>query len=465
MLPLHFIWLPTDILFLLTTLILSSYMISNFFSQLETNPWQRLIRIPSAVVSALVILFFYLIALLDSIHVQWQVPFGLMEVDQVYSVLDIVIAPIGQLLEKTYSAPFATQAFVPTMIIDNKGIMMSYYPSLQFVHKTLSAQSHIIMNDLLQSVASSMLLVIAGIALAIFWPRRNSTWLKQWRHYMRVKRNGDFPFWSAWGTIFVLLFTFIALVTLSSHYHVLGTDQVGQDLFYQSIKSVRTGMIIGILTTLIMAPFAIMLGMLAGYFMGWLDDVIQYIYTTLSSVPGVLLITATILAGQIYMSNHADLFSSIEGQADARLLLLCGVLGLTSWTTLCRMLRGETLKVREMDYVAAAKVLGSSQLTILTRHILPNIFHIVIISIALDFSGLVLAEAVLSYVGVGVDPLTPSFGNMIDAARMELAREPVVWWPLFSSFLCMLVLIFAANIFADRLRESFDPRSLAGNNS
>jgi peptide/nickel transport system permease protein len=99
-----------------------------------------------------------------------------------------------------------------------------------------------------------------------------------------------------------------------------------------------------------------------------------------------------------------------------------------------------------------------SSFRILIRHLLPNVMAMVLIAITLDFSGLVLAEAVLSYVGVGVDPTTFSWGNMINGARLEMAREPMVWWPLFSSFIMMFVLVLSANLFADRVRDAFDPR-------
>ena len=101
---------------------------------------------------------------------------------------------------------------------------------------------------------------------------------------------------------------------------------------------------------------------------------------------------------------------------------------------------------------------GVSSLRILTRHIVPNVMHIILIALVMDFSGLVLAEAVLSYVGVGVDPSMISFGTMINAARLEMAREPMVWWALASAFCFMLLLVLAANLFADAVRDAFDPR-------
>jgi peptide/nickel transport system permease protein len=198
--------------------------------------------------------------------------------------------------------------------------------------------------------------------------------------------------------------------------------------------------------------------MMAGYFRGWVDDVIQYIYTTLYSIPGVLLIAASVLMVQVYIDTHPSLFETAAERADFRLLMLCVILGLTSWTGLARLLRGETLKVSELEYVQAAHAFGVSNARILMRHVLPNLGHLVIITLALDFSGFVLSEAVLSYIGVGVDPSTNSFGTMINAARMEMAREPVVWWALATAFTFMFTLVLAANLFADAIRDGFDPR-------
>jgi peptide/nickel transport system permease protein len=173
----------------------------------------------------------------------------------------------------------------------------------------------------------------------------------------------------------------------------------------------------------------------------------------------VLLIAAAVLMMQVVIDTHPQWFETAAERADARLLALCVILGMTSWTGLCRLLRGETLKLREFEYVQAARAFGVPTTRILTRHVLPNLMHLVLIALVMDFSGLVLAEAVLSYVGIGVDPGTVSFGTMINAARMELAREPMVWWSLVAAFVFMFVLVLAANLFADVVRDAFDPRS------
>jgi peptide/nickel transport system permease protein len=229
-------------------------------------------------------------------------------------------------------------------------------------------------------------------------------------------------------------------------------------VFYLALKSIRTSLVIGTLTTLVTLPVGIALGTMAGYFRGWVDDVIQYVYTTLNSIPGVLLIAASVLMLQVVIDRHPDWFSVAAQRADFRLLVLCAILGLTSWTGLARLLRGETLKLSQLEYIQAAHAFGVRDTRILARHILPNVSHIVIIAMVMDFSGLVLAEAVLSYVGVGVDPSTNSFGTMINAARLEMSREPVVWWALATAFSFMFVLVLAANLFADAARDGFDPR-------
>jgi peptide/nickel transport system permease protein len=266
------------------------------------------------------------------------------------------------------------------------------------------------------------------------------------------------------GTLGALLLLAGLVASLAGGYHVLGTDKVGEDVLFQSLKSIRTGLLIGTLTTLVMLPAALVLGIMAGYFRGWIDDLIQYLYTTLNSIPGVLLIAAAILMLQVYLDSHADQFSSAVARADLRLLFLCLILGITSWTGLCRLLRGEALKLREQDYVHAAVAFGVSHARIIGRHILPNVWHLVLITLVLEFSGLVLAEAVLSYVNIGVDPSMNSWGNMINSARLELAREPIVWWSLAAALVFMFVLVLAANLFADVVQDAFDPRSRGSRN-
>lgn len=244
--------------------------------------------------------------------------------------------------------------------------------------------------------------------------------------------------------------------------HWLGTDRVGNDILFTSLKSIRTGVVIGAGTTIIIIPFAIFFGVIAGYYGGAIDDIVQYIYTTLSSIPGVLLIVAFMLlfgssGYQGGLISDRDVLLRILVPND-RLFWLCLILGITSWTDLCRLIRGETLKLRELEYVQAARAFGVARPGIIYRHIVPNVMHLVLITFVLQFSGLVLAEAILSYIGIGVGPEMPSWGNMINTARLELSREPVVWWNLFGAFIFMFGLVLPANIFGDAVRDALDPK-------
>jgi len=259
-------------------------------------------------------------------------------------------------------------------------------------------------------------------------------------------------------TASVLMIVFGWIAALWPYYHVAGTDQTGNDILFQAIKSIRTAIVIGSLATLATLPFAIVFGILAGYFKGRIDDAIQYLYTVLSSIPSVLLIAAFVLMIQVFIDKNPQVFETGLERADVRLFLLSVILGVTGWATLARLLRAETLKLTELDFVQAARAFGVSDFGIMRHHIFPNVMHVVLIVTVLDFSGLVLLEAVLSYVGVGVDPTTNSFGTMINSARTELSRDPPVWWNLLTAFLVMVTLVLSLQLFASTVREAFDPR-------
>jgi peptide/nickel transport system permease protein len=373
---------------------------------------------------------------------------------EVLSLFDHLADDLRTQREKTYSAPFATHLFSKENIEQPDGSMLREYPRLVYGGAHLGDDMDGKTADIVRKAIWGALegAIVWSILILLLCRLR----LDRLSRLLRGKLEQPWHV-GAWTALLLALLLGAAL-ELSAYYHILGTDKVGENVFYQSLKSIRTGLVIGTLTTLVMLPAAILLGIMAGYFRGWVDDVIQYLYTTLNSIPGVLLIAAAVLMMQIYMSNHADDFNSVTERADLRLLFLCLILGVTSWTGLCRLLRGEALKLRELEYVQASRAFGVGNFRILIRHVLPNVMHIVLISIVLDFSGLVLAEAVLSYISIGVDPATNSWGNMINGARLELAREPVVWWSLLAAFTFMFTLVLAANLFSDVVRDAFDPR-------
>jgi len=433
-------------------------------------PWRRVVQSSMAMVSLLVLSLFLLVGLLDTLHFRVALPQAnngeKVYSPEVLSVFDKVVEPLRTHTEKTYSAPFALTLYAKESMADTQGNIVREYPRLRFGGAHLADAAARDGDIAKRAVIGGALGIIVGMLLLSIssFPRR--------RESSGVNKNAFLNGWiSAYAGMTVLkdqraivivllvITTLIgAIANLSTAYHVLGTDKVGADVLYLSLKSIRTGLIIGTVTTLVTLPLALFLGVAAGYFRGWVDDVIQYIYTVLSSIPSVLLIAAAVLMMQVTIDTHPEWFETSAARADMRLVALCLILGLTSWTGLCRLLRGETLKLREMEYIQAAQSFGVSSMRILTRHIMPNVMHIILIALVMDFSGLVLAEAVLSYVGVGVDPSMISFGTMINGARLEMGREPMVWWALASAFSFMLVLVLAANLFADAVRDAFDPR-------
>ncbi len=431
--------------------------------------WRRVGESTVAMASVTVLAGFVLVGMLDSLHYQPRLPAqdgrtAVQYAPEVLSALDALLAPLRLNREKTYSAPLATHGFAKETM-ERAGVQVRDFPRLHAGGAHLADPSHYAA-DLCRRAATGAfggLLVwalLVGVVVGLVALAGRSRYGAACRAVWRPDPAGERPV--AWRAA---LLTALVLCLLggvaagwAGGYHVFGTDKVGQDVLYLSLKSVRTALLIGTLTTLVTLPLAVVLGLVAGLRGGWWDDAIQYVYTVLNSIPGVLLIAAMVLMMQVIIDTHPDWFETAAERADARLLALCFILGLTSWTGLCRLLRAETLKLRELDYVQAARAFGVGDARIMARHILPNLMHIVLISLVMDFSGLVLSEAVLSYIGIGVDTTMNSFGTMINAARLELSREPVVWWSLAAAFVLMLAMVLAANLFADAVRDAFDPR-------
>ncbi len=459
-----FLW--TDILIYILVVVIVGFILYARRKEHLRAPWRQVARSRLGMASAVVLAVYVAIGLLDSVHFHPQLV-DTVDSRQTYSgniisAFDWLAGPMRKQVEKTYSAPFATHLFSKETVYLEDGTQDREYPRLEYGGAHLDNPATERLPDIFMRIG------IGSFYAVVIWLLLGSAviaWLSRVHGRPLIKQlqligggRTEVPWNIILYTVGAMILLISLIVQLAPYYHILGTDKVGMDVLYQTLKSIRTGLMIGTLTTLVMLPFAIFLGIAAGYFRGWVDDIVQYTYTTLVSIPGVLLIAAAILLLQVYMSNHAEEFTSPEARADLRLLFLCLILGITSWTSLCRLLRGETLKLRDIEYVQAAQAFGVSNMTIITRHILPNVMHVVLITVVLDFSSLVLAEAVLSYINIGVDPTMNSWGNMINSARLELAREPIVWWSLVAAFIFMLGLVLSANLFSDAVRDAFDPR-------
>ncbi|MBW2401150.1 MAG: ABC transporter permease [Deltaproteobacteria bacterium] len=198
--------------------------------------------------------------------------------------------------------------------------------------------------------------------------------------------------------------------------HLLGTDILGRDVLHLTLKGARVALLIGGLTSLIVIPLALLMGISAGYFGGRIDDIVFFVVSTLASIPTLLLLIALIM-----VLGHGP-------------VQVCVAMGVTGWVGFCRIVRGETFKLRELDYVQAARALGVSEIGIILRHILP-----------------------LAYLGIGIDG---SWGQMIDQARDELARDPIIWWNLVAASTALFALILSVNFVGDAVRDILDPKTL-----
>jgi len=451
-----FVVLWTDAALFALVILIGVYAWRAVRSRTLRASWSRVARSPSAMCSAIVLLMFVLVGLLDSIHYQPRLPpvagaapdAPVMYAPKLVSVLDAALGDTAFVKpEKTYSQPLAYRQFVKESMLGSGGQVTRDFPRLKFGGRHLDAPESQWASDVSQRAfwgflgGAAVATCLVGLLLGL------------------KDKNSPLPWRAIFATLTVICCLFGVTFSLASGYHVLGTDGTGTDVLWRVLKSIRTAWVIGGLTTAFILPPALLLGIAAGYFKGWIDDVIQYVYSTLTSIPSVLLIAACVLMMQVFIDTHASSFPTAEERADIRLFTLCMILGLTGWSGLCRLLRAESLKLRELEYVQAAKAFGISSWRIMLRHLLPNVMHLVLITIVLEFSSLVLYEAVLSYLGIGVDPTMNSFGSMIEKSRLEISRDPMIWWSLFAAFAFMLTLVLSANLFSDGVRDAFDPKS------
>ena len=220
--------------------------------------------------------------------------------------------------------------------------------------------------------------------------------------------------------------------------HPFGTDVLGRDVLGRAVHGTATALSVGLIASGIALLIGTFLGCLSGYFGGKTDGAIVWLYTTIDSIPYILLIPSlTFVLGRGLINVYI-------------------AVGVTSWVTLCRLIRGEVMKHKQRDYVLAAEAMGAGPLRKIFRHILPNVAHLSFVQFGLGFVSAIKIEVILSYLGLGVDPSTPSWGLMIDDAKLELARP--FWGNLMAATIFMFGLILAFNLFNDALRESLDPK-------
>jgi peptide/nickel transport system permease protein len=290
--------------------------------------------------AGVVLSIFLLIAVVDSFHFRPLLPpsAGAQSSEEAaystrtLSLLDLLLSGPREAREKTYSIPLGTHQFSKeSMQVDGKTVRD--FPRLQYGGRHLKETQTEWADDIIQRSASGLL---CGLLIAI-----GGCWLITALR-ARAVASGIADSWRAiwqsdskvpWRAILITA-TALALAigwisALWPHYHVLGTDQTGNDILFQAIKSIRTAVVIGSLATIATLPLAIIFGILAGYYKGRVDDAIQYIYTVLSSIPSVLLISAFVLMIQVFIDKNPQLFETGLERADIRLFLLAAILGIT----------------------------------------------------------------------------------------------------------------------------------------
>lgn len=235
--------------------------------------------------------------------------------------------------------------------------------------------------------------------------------------------------------------------------HVFGTDFLGRSVLRKTLYGAKVSVTVAFWASVISLGIGVPLGAVAGYFRGFIDEVIVWIYTTLSSIPYILLILAFAL-----VLKDKTINLSWAGLGDLKLSGMVSVylaMGLTSWVGICRLIRGEVIKHKNRDYVLAAKSYGCSHRRIIFRHLMPNVSHLIIINFSLRFVSFIQAEVILSFLGLGVQN-KPSWGVMIDTARLDLPKG--YWWEMTAATAAIFVISLALNIFGDALRDSLDPK-------
>jgi peptide/nickel transport system permease protein len=226
-------------------------------------------------------------------------------------------------------------------------------------------------------------------------------------------------------------------VSRSFHY-LLGSDELGRDLLSRLIYGARVSLFVAIASVIMSGVVGVLLGMLAGYLRGWVELIVMRLVDVFLSIPAILLAIITV---------------AVLGTGLVNVIV---VLALTRWPRYARIAYGQTLSVANMPYVRLAAFMGASTPRVLLRHILPNIIGAVTVVATLEFGLMVLFEAGLSFLGLGVQPPTASWGAMLSSGRNYLATA---WWIATFPGLCLFLLILAVNLIGDDLRDRFDPRS------
>jgi peptide/nickel transport system permease protein len=237
-----------------------------------------------------------------------------------------------------------------------------------------------------------------------------------------------------------------------SREHPFGTDTIGRDVFARTIYGGQISLLIAVTAVMVSITVGTFFGVISGYYGGILDALLMRLTEAMLSIPSLLLllVMAKYFAGKI---PTQQLFGrSFSGSV----IVIVVIIGLTSWMSLTRLIRANVLSLREMEFVSAAKALGATDTHIITRHVLPNTIAPIIVATTLGVAAAILSEAYISFLGLGVQPPTATWGNMLETARRYISEAPWLW--IFPGLLIVLT-VMSINFVGDGLRDALDPRS------
>lgn len=235
--------------------------------------------------------------------------------------------------------------------------------------------------------------------------------------------------------------------------YIMGTDSTGRDIFSRIIYGGQISLIVGITAVTISVTLGTLVGGLAGFFGGWVDTILMRITEAMLSIPQLFLL---IVLGK-FIGRDIETVNILGKQISGSVMIVIFVIGLTSWMGLSRIVRANVLSLKEMDYVSVSKSLGSSQIRTFFKHLIPNTIGVIIVSSTLGLAGAILSEAYVSFLGLGIQPPTASWGNMLTAAQTFVQKGSWWMWVFPSTFIVLTIL--CVNLIGDGLRDAFDPRS------
>ncbi|MFQ6014948.1 MAG: ABC transporter permease [Anaerolineae bacterium] len=305
--------------------------------------------------------------------------------------------------------------------------------------------------------------VAEGFTTEVERPPRSLTQLA-WRRFRRHKMALCGAFILSFIVLYIIIGSFIFSEAYANHTdldlkfsapsreHLFGTDATGRDILARTIYGGQISMMVGVLAVFISVVVGITVGALAGFYGGFVDSLLMRFTEAMLNIPGLFLL---ILAGRLFQAKIPS-FTFLGRSFTGSVILIIVIIGLTSWMYLARIVRANFLSLKEQEFITAARCIGVKNFGLIFRHILPNSVAPIVVAATLGVANAILMEAYASYLGLGIQPPTASWGNMLDKAQHYLRTAPWLW--IFPGAFILLT-VLSINFLGDGLRDALDPRT------